>query len=343
MPFFIKKKRKKGSWLVIAFVFFVLLLVVYQYLINKPNASQGQQTLVAIEPGKGLNEISQELKNQGLISSSWLFQFYVWREGINNRLKSGQYYLSPTLTIKEIAAALFVGPNSKQEKTLTFIEGWNNIQVAQYLESQGFGSAPDFINLVQRKQDWWDQYSVLVSRPKDRDLEGYLFPDTYRVYSDATPSEIVEKMLDNLEAKLTVDLRNEIGRQGKTIHQILTLASILEKEVSADSDRRMVADIFYKRLESKIPLQTDSTVNYVTGKSDSRASAEDLKVDSAYNTYKYKGLPPGPICNPGLAAIMAAIYPSKNSYWYFLTTPDGKVIYSKNFEEHKAAKAKYYP
>lgn len=104
----------------------------------------------------------------------------------------------------------------------------------------------------------------------------------------------------------------------------------------------MVADIFYKRLVKGMALQADSTVNYVSGKSVSQASADDLKIDSPYNTYRYKGLPPGPICNPGLSAILAAIYPTPNPYWYFLTTPDGKVIYSKTHDEHVAAKAKYY-
>jgi len=145
-----------------------------------------------------------------------------------------------------------------------------------------------------------------------------------------------------LENKMSADFLAEINRQKKTVHEILTLASILEKEVSTENDRKIVADIFYKRLEIGMALQADSTVNYASGKSVPRASGKDLETDSPYNTYKYKGLPPGPICNPSLSAIKAAIYPAKNDYWYFLTTPDGKVIYSKTHDEHVKAKAKYY-
>src|SRR3989338_3273191 len=153
---------------------------------------------------------------------------------------------------------------------------------------------------------------------------------------------MIEKILANLEKKLTPELRTEILRQGKTIHEVLTIASILEKEVSTDKDRAFVADIFYKRLVAGIPLQADSTVNYVSGKSVSRASSVDLQIDSPYNTYRVKGLPPGPIDNPGISAITAAVYPKSNSYYYFLTTPEGKVIYSVTHNEHVAAKAKYY-
>jgi len=169
-----------------------------------------------------------------------------------------------------------------------------------------------------------------------------LFPDTYRVFRDASISDIVKKILDNFNQKLTSELRFEIKSQGKNIHQILTLASILEKEVSTDQDRKLVAGIFYKRLELGMPLQADSTVNYVTGKDSSRASAKDLEIDSPYNTYKYRGLPPGPISNPGISSILAAIYPSSNNYLYFLTTPDGQVIYNETHDQHVIDKAKYY-
>ena len=191
--------------------------------------------------------------------------------------------------------------------------------------------------------NWWDDYDFLLSKPRNLDLEGYLFPDTYRIFRDASIKDVVQRTLNNFDQKLTPELRNEIERQGKTIHDIITLASILEKEVSTDYDRAMVADIFYKRIKIGMPLQADSTVNYVTGKSESRSTIIDTKTDDPYNTYKYKGLPPGPICNPSLSAIKAAIYPKANNYYYFLTTPDGQVIYSQTHDQHVAAKAKYYP
>jgi UPF0755 protein len=177
-----------------------------------------------------------------------------------------------------------------------------------------------------------------ASRPKILNWR-LSFSGTYRVFRDATISDVVEKMVATLEEKITSEMREEISRQGKTIHEIITMASILEKEISTQKDRRLVADIFYKRLAAGMPLQSDATVNYATGKSVARASLDDLSVESLYNTYKYKGLPPGPICNPGFEAIEAAIYPLANEYWYFLTTPNGEVIYSKTHDDMFAAKA----
>ncbi len=340
---FLRRKRKK-SWklLIILLVLVLAGWFYYIYNLNQPVTNNPKQREFKVEKGWGSTEISQELQKAGLIRSAWLFQFYTWKQGINSRLQDGKYFLAQNLSLKEIAQILSRGAGVTKEITLTFIEGWNNQEIADYLAKNGLAQPADFFAVVQKKATWWDEYDFLASRPKTADLEGYLFPDTYRIYRDASLTDIVRKMLNNFGKKLTPDLRVEIVRQGKTIHEILTLASIVEKEVSKENDRKMVADIFYKRLQVGMPLQADSTVNYVTGKGITRSSAVDIQVDSPYNTYKYKGLPPGPICNPGLEAIKAAIYPQANPYWYFLTTPDGQVIYSKTHEEHVAAKAKYY-
>lgn len=316
----------------------------YSYTLNTPvvNNDQIKQSVIfVIEPGWGSTKISQELEKAGLVRNALVFQFYVWTKGIKSRLQDGKYFLAQNFNIPQIAQILSRGAGITKEVTLTFIEGWNNRDYAKYLSDQGIANSQDFFNLIQKKADWWDNYDFLVVKPKNLDLEGYLFPDTYRFYRDASIRDIIRKMLDNFGNKLTPELRQEISRQDKSINDIITLASILEKEVSTDSDRKLAADIFYKRLQKGMPLQADSTINYVSGKSAAQASAEDLKIDSPYNTYRYKGLPPGPICNPGMSAISAAIYPTKNDYWYFLTTPDGKVIYSKTHDEHAAAKAKY--
>ena len=160
--------------------------------------------------------------------------------------------------------------------------------------------------------------------------EGYLFPDTYRFYLSATSLDVVKRMKDTFVKKV-----------GNIDRDDLILASIIQKEVAGAEDMKIVAGIFKKRLSRGLALQADSTVNYVTGKSNPRALIKDTKIDSLYNTYKYPGLPPGPISNPGLSAILAAKNPEVSPYWYFLTTPEGEVIYSKDFEEHKQARFKY--
>jgi len=340
---FLPKKKKKSPKIIIAIVIIILIgWFWYSYTLNIPVSSSNETKEFKIESGWGSAKISEELKNAGLIRSLKVFQLYAWEKGMSSRLQDGEYFLSESLSIKEIAQILTRGAGATKELNLTFIEGWDNQEYAEYLHDQGLASTSDFFEVIQKKADWWDEYEILASRPRTADLEGYLFPDTYRVYRDAPIKDIVQKMLNNLEKKITPELRSEIENQGKTIHEILTLASILEQEVITDEDRQVVADIFYRRLEIGMPLQADSTINYVTGKSVSRAEATDLNIDSPYNTYKYKGLPPGPICNPGMSAIQAAVYPTKNSYLYFLTTPDGQVIYNETHDGHVAAKAKYY-
>ena len=172
-------------------------------------------------------------------------------------------------------------------------------------------------------------------------LEGFLFPDTYQFPLRVSGEEVVKKMRDNFDKKLTPDLKKEIQRQGKTISEIITMASLIEKEVSKNEDKELVSGILWKRLKNNIPLQVDATITYITGKRTTKISKEETQIDSPYNTYKYLGFPPGPICNPGIDSIKAAIYPKNSEYWYYLSTPEGKTIFSKTLEEHNIAKEKY--
>jgi UPF0755 protein len=148
-------------------------------------------------------------------------------------------------------------------------------------------------------------------------------------------------MLSNFSKKLNTGLREQIISQKKTVFEIITMASVIEKEVRTMDDKKIVSGIFWKRLETDMALQSCATVNYITGKNDPGVSLKDLEIDSPYNTYKYRGLPKGPISNPGLDSILSAIYPDQSKYWYYLSTSTGKIIFSKTFAEHRAAQAKY--
>jgi UPF0755 protein len=210
--------------------------------------------------------------------------------------------------------------SSGDSMRLTFIEGWNLRDIKKFLESKKIPG---------------DLYA-LTGEPLSKDsLEGYLFPDTYNFYSNATAADVVARMRDNFESKITPEMRAEIKRQGKTLHEIITMASIIEVEVTRYADRQMVSDIMWRRLRNGWPLQMDSTVNYITGHKKPSVSLSEVELKSPYNTYKNKGLPPGPIGNPGIGAINAALYPTKNNYWFFLTTPDGVVKYATDFDGHK--------
>src|SRR3972149_5513944 len=183
-------------------------------------------------------------------------------------------------------------------------------------------------------------YDVLALKQKGADLEGYLYPDTYYVYKDSRPEDLIKKMLDNFENK-TKDILAEAQVSDKDFHDILTLASIVEREVPKTSERPIIAGLFLKRIQIGMALQSDATVNYVTGKYRLRPTYDDLQVDSSYNTYKNRGLPPSPIGNPSISSIKAVLNPEQSEYLYFLSKPTGETVFSKTLDEHNENKAKY--
>jgi len=194
---------------------------------------------------------------------------------------------------------------------------------------------------LPKPKDFSEEFDFLRDKPKNVSLEGYLFPDTYEINTGAQIEEIVKTMLSNFDKKLTSNLRKEIKKQEKTIFEIITMASLLEKEVKSKEEKEIVSGILWKRLKNRIPLQVDATIIYITGKKTTKVSKDDTEIDSPYNTYKYLGLPKGPICNPGLESILATVYPKNSDFWYYLSTSDGETIFSKTLEEHNIAKAKY--
>lgn len=290
-----------------------------------------------VEKGETAKEISIKLKSQGLIRHSSVFRTYSLLRGLSKRLQAGQYELSFSTSLSYIAKKLSAGEVKKEK--ITIIEGWSLKDVAQYFQDNDISSQEEFLELA--KKDFSQGLSILSDKPKDLDLEGYLFPDTYEIIPRTGVENIIKKILNNLEQKLTPDLREEISQQKKSIFEIMTMASIIEKEVRVFEDKKLVSGIFWKRLEIGKQLQSCATINYITGKNDAGALLEDLEIDSPYNTYKYYGLPLGPITNPGLDSILAAIYPQESDYLYYLSARDGKTIFSKTYKEHNEAKAKY--
>jgi len=321
----------------ISLIFLFLALIFY--LTGRPFQSS---KIFIVESGQSLQKISQNLKNQQFLNSRYPFYFYVLIKGKDKELKPGYYSFSPSDSFMDIADKIIEGKNLKEE--ITIIEGWNLMDIGEYLETKGIVSrAEDFYNQSSpmAQKDFSEDFDFLKDKPKGLLLEGYLFPDTYEINKGAGIEEIVRKMLDNFDQKLTSDLKDEIKKQNKTIFEIVITASLLEKEVKTKEDKELVSGILWKRLKSGIPLQVDATITYITGNKTTRVSKEDTQIDSPYNTYKYLGLPLGPICNPGIESILAAIYPKDSDYWYYLSTPEGEIIFSKTLKEHNIAKAKY--
>jgi UPF0755 protein len=260
---------------------------------------------------------------------------------LEKKLIASEYVLNPKMSIKEIVNSL-TGKNAiSKEINLTFIEGKNNKDYAKYLESQGFGSAEDFLKLVNTNK-YNDRFQFLSDKSKTADLEGFLFPDTYRVFKDATQEEILIKLLDNFDIKLTEQMRTDIKKQGRSIFEIIVMASLIEKEVKTFDDMKIVSGLFWDRIKNGQALESCATLAYALGENKPQYSAADTEIDSPYNTYKHRGLPPTPICNPGLNAITAAIYPVYTNYNYFLSDPaTNKTIFSASYDEHLKNKRIY--
>ncbi len=305
--------------------------------------AEAQPKLFVVEKGQGLLDIATNLEKEDLIKDKLFFQIYLTWQGKARQLQAGEYLLSPSMNIPEIAMKILAGSNS-QEK-VTIIEGWTLRNIGRYFADKEFFSAAALFSLTgapmsNSPQDYSLEFDFLKDKPKNVSLEGYLFPDTYYVKTK-DPEEIIRKMLDNFDNKLTADLRMEIEKQNKTIFEIVTMASLIEKEVRTLEDKKLVSGILWKRLANRMPLQSCASIVYVLDKKTTKISREDTEIDSPYNTYKYPGLPLGPICNPGLESVLASIYPKESNYWYHLSTPEGETIFSRNLEEHNIAKAKY--
>ncbi len=329
------------------------MLIFYWSQLSVPlDFSDTEERLFLIKKGQSLFQIASALENQDLIKCKFSFTFHVFLKGKQDNLQAGEYSLSPSMSIADISQKIISGDVAKE--TITIPEGWNLRDIAWYFENKGMFQAEELFELVgfplidyskstdlPRPKDFSSDYDFLIDKLNILNLEGYLFPDTYEINRGDSLEEIVRKMLDNFGEKLTQELRDEISNQGKTIFEIITMASLLEKEVRTLEDKKIVAGVLWKRLKNNIPLQVDATVIYITGKKTTQVSIGETKIDSHYNTYKYRGLPLGPISNPGLESILASIYPETSGYWYYLSTLEGETIFSRNLEEHNIAKAKY--
>jgi UPF0755 protein len=333
-------------------IFTLIILIVLSYFfyyhirIDSPAGTENKQVIFTVENGQSSLVIAQNLYDKGLITSKYFFNKYVKDQKLGASLKAGDYTLSPILSIKEIAEAMAKGETLSKEREIKMIEGWRISDMNDYLKKEGVIPNDDFKSISEQKikdsKLTLVNYSFLKDAPVTADLEGFLFPDTYRIFKNATTEDIVYKMLNNFDAKLTPQMRDDIKKQNKSIFEIVTMASIIEKEVRSVDDMKLVSGIFWNRIKNGQPLESCATLAYILGVNKKQYTLEDTQIDSPYNCYRNQGLPPGPISNPGLNAITAAIYPAKTDYLYFLTSSiDGKTIFSSTYEEHLRNKAKY--
>lgn len=300
----------------IVFIVALVGLFLFYYAIFIPkNPWSKDKIIFNATKGIGDDEIAIDLQKQDIINSNYAFRLFVIFSGNHSKLQAGSYEVSSNMSVFQIIK-MFVDGKVLKDK-ITIPEGWDYADIENYLVKKNVCTKENF-ELVMN-QNFADEFSFLNDKLKGTSLQGYIFPDTYEFLIGENCQQVVNKALVNFDKKLTINLREEIAKQKKSIHSIITMASIIEREVVSLEDRKIVSGILWQRIAIGMPLQ----------------------VDVEPDTYKYYGLPKSPISNPGIDSIIAAIYPTKTQYLYYLSARDGKTIFSKTLQEHNIARAKY--
>ncbi|MDZ7611844.1 MAG: endolytic transglycosylase MltG [Candidatus Moranbacteria bacterium] len=348
------KYKKILIYAAIAISFFGLVLLLaygnfHNSAYNQPAGSSNVEKEFKIEKNQSAEVVGERLENLGLVQSKYHFYYYLWRENLASKIQAGNYVLSPSMAVPEIVELFTAGKIKEEYKKLTIPEGFSNKKIIERLGEVAPPLKEDFSRLVNCKclgeqecacDEFSEEFDFLKSVPAGIDMEGYLFPDTYFIYPEENASDIVEKFLSNFNKKAgESQVWEAVNSSEKTLHRIITMASIIEKEVAGYEDKRLVSGIFWKRAEDEFPLQSCATLAYALGVNKKQYSAQDIETQSPYNTYKNPGLPPGPIANPGIESIRAALNPKESDYYYFLSNPEtGRTVFSKTLEQHNQNK-----
>lgn len=294
-----------------------------------------ENRIFRVAPGAQAAEVAADLERAGIVPLARVFLWRLERQELSRRIQAGTYRLDRPLTLDEVIRTLVEGRVASV--TVTLPEGWAAVRMFAHLEAAGLGKSRRYLEI------WRDAGRIRDLDPAADSLEGYLFPDTYRFPLDADENAVVEAMLSRFRAVAAPALA-DAGEAGAR-RQALVLASLVEKETGAVEERPLVASVLANRLRRGMPLQCDPTVIYAEwlekGEWDGEINRSDLRRDSPYNTYRRKGLPAGPVCNPGLPAIRAALRPAETGYLYFVSRNDGHHVFSEDLRAHNRAVRKY--
>ncbi len=291
---------------------------------------EAAEQFVDIPPGTGTAGMARRLADAGVVRSATTFRAAVWLRGAGRRLQAGEYRFDRPMSATAVVDKIARG--DVYLRAITFREGLSIRQMAELYESKGFGPAGDFIKAAANAD------AIRTLDPDARDLEGYLFPDTYTLPRRATAEQLVSRMVAGFQKALTPELRQQAAGHGLSVRELVTLASIVEKETGKPEERPLVAAVYANRLKIGMGLQCDPTVIYAlerAGRFNGNLTRDDLhNYDSPYNTYRYAGLPPGPIAAPGKASLAAAANPAGVPYLYFVSRNDGSHAFATTLEEH---------
>jgi UPF0755 protein len=322
-------KRRLIFWFVMLVVFVGVALGFSSIFL--PASSTPRRVIVEIPPNATSREIADRLRDERVIRSRYAFLLMTRVLGESTNLKAGEYELSPSLGLIEIIDKMARG--DALAHWFTIPEGYTLDQVAKTLSRNRMAEERQFLRLA-RGSDESLRPPVATSRAS---LEGYLFPDSYKLKTGASEKAIIRAMLRTFREKVLEGMANDVHRSDMPLDKIVILASLIEREARRPEDRPLIAAVLRNRLKNRMRLQVDATVLYAMGEHKSKVLLSDLETPSAYNTYRNAGLPPGPICNPGLSSIKAALHPAKASYLFYVAKPDGAHIFSHTFQEHQQA------
>ncbi len=299
-------------------------------------AYEEEGVFVDIQPGDSSPVIAARLAAAGVVRDQWTFRLAVWRSGVARDLQAGEYHFSDSLSSMEVIDKIVAG--QVYLRSITFPEGLTVAEMAEVFDESEFGTRDEFINQTQRVELIQDLDPEAVT------LEGYLFPETYLLPRGATPADIVEAMVAQFRRSLSDELRGEAARHDRSVRDVVTLASLIQKETGSADEYQLVSAVYNNRLRIGMALQCDPTVIYaleLDGFYDGNLTRENLGYDSPYNTYRYPGLPPGPIAAPGLGALEAAVGPADVPYLYFVSRNDGSHEFASTLREHNRNVQRY--
>ncbi|WP_130807198.1 endolytic transglycosylase MltG [Senegalia massiliensis] len=320
--------NKMVKVLIISVVILIIVLggLKYYYELNtRPVSSDGEQKSVKVEiqSGSTTSDIAKILKENNLIRDKNVFRVVSRIKGTEGKLKAGFYEFDSSMTPEEILNKLVVGGKDGGTIKFTIPEGFTIEEIAEKLANENIINKDKFIDLTYDIEKFSKEYKFLNDIPEKMNMEGYLYPNTYEVYKDSTEYEIIKRMLDEFNNKYNEIIKNKEIPLDLNTYELITLASLVEREAKVDKDRNLVSSVIYNRLKIDMPLQIDATIQYALENRKEKLTYDDLEVDSIYNTYKNKGLPVGPICSPGIESINASLNPENTDYIFYVLKKDG--------------------
>jgi UPF0755 protein len=343
-----KRRNKVGNRrrLLISIIIFLGIVIiaiaaVYTLYMGKESkpVEPGSKTYVTvtIPTGTGTEGIANILDENRIIDNTGVFKLLSKSKGYDGKFKAGQYSLSPGMSMEEIMEVLLTG--KAETVRFTIPEGYDIKRTTAKLSEEGLINAETFAKEIETGQF---DYEFLKDAPSGASrLEGFLFPDTYEIFANANEHDIIDKMLYQFNKEFKDEYYARAEELGMSVRDVITLASIIEREARVPEDRPVIASVFYNRMKINMPLQSCATVQYILGEQKSVLSIKDTKIESPYNTYLHPGLPPGPIASPGADSIQAALYPADTDYLYFLAKGDGSHAFSSTYDQFLKDKAKY--